>query len=338
MKSKMRTVIIGCGLIAKSQAEAVRQCDQVELVGVCDVDGKKAEELGAHYGVGHYTDAGDLLDKCAPDFAIVCVPTFLHADMVELCGKAGVHVLCEKPLERSREACQRLIAYADQYGITVMTAQVVRFWPGYVQIKELYQSGQMGEVLMANFRRVSSRSGEYSSWLFDPDLGGGAMGDMLVHDIDYLRYLFGPFKSCYAHAVKDDTGCYNNVIANVVHTDGTHAIAEVSFNMQTDYPFSFSVSIIGTKMTVEYSFRAGITIADRAGASSSFKIWRKDQGLEEILVEDYDAYARQLKYFVDCLKTGRKPEIITLEESLQVITLIDTLVESAITQQPLPIQ
>lgn len=325
----MKIALIGCGLIAASHANAIREIEDAELVAVCDINMESANRMANEYACLAYKDADEMLDTVKPDAVIICVPTFLHEKYVKLCASRNVHVLCEKPLERTTEACRSLIENVKDSKIIFMTAQVVRFWSGYVEIKEMLERGEIGDVRMMHLRRVSSRAGQYGSWLFEPDLGGGAMYDMLVHDVDYLRYFAGPFESCYANATKDETGCYNNVMANIIHKNGIHAVAEVSFTMQTGYPFSFSVHIVGTKATVEYSYSAGATIADRSSSKKEMKVWRKDTGLEEITLKDYDAYERQLRYFLDCVKAGKNPGIITPEQSYEVITMIDALYRSA---------
>lgn len=325
----MKIVLIGCGLIAASQANAVKEIEGARLVGACDVNAEAAERIAKEYGCSAYQDAERMLKETRPDISIICVPTFLHEQYVRLCAEHGVHVLCEKPLERTVAAAKRLAEGVKAAGIIFMTAQVVRFWSGYVEMKDMIDHGEIGDIYMIHLRRVSSRAGQYGKWLFEPDLGGGAMYDMLVHDVDYLRYIAGPFESCYANAVKDETGCYNNVMANIIHKNGVHAVAEVSFTMQTDYPFSFSVHIVGTKATVEYSYAAGATIADRSSSKTEMKLWKKGTGLETAALSDYDAYERQLRYFIDCVKEGRKPDIITPDESCDVIAMIDALCRSA---------
>lgn len=325
----MKFVLIGCGLIAASHAEAIEKMEDAELLAVCDMKTEAADRLAKQHGCRAYTDAELMLDEIQPDAAVICVPTFVHETYVSMCAKRKIHVLCEKPLERNPQSCRKLIEGVKEAGIIFMTAQVVRFWAGYVNIKKMFENGELGRVYMMHLRRVSSRAGQYGQWLFQPDLGGGAMHDMLVHDVDYLRYVAGPFERCYANAVKDETGCYNNVMANIIHKNGIHAVAEVSFTMQTGYPFSFSVHIVGTEATVEYSYSAGATIADRSGSKCEMKIWRKYTGLEEHQIEEYDAYQKQLEYFTECIREGRQPEVITPEQSYEVISMIDAIHRSA---------
>jgi predicted dehydrogenase len=325
----MRIALIGCGLIADSHAGAIRAIDDATLVAACDANPEAAERVARDYGCAAFRDAAVMLDETKPDAAVICVPTFVHGQYAALCAAKRVAVLCEKPLERTAEACQALLDAVRKANVVFMTAQVVRFWSGYVEIKGMFDSGEIGDIHMMRLRRVSSRAGQYGAWLFDPKLGGGAMHDMMVHDIDYLRYVAGPFASCYANATRDETGCYNNVMANIVHRNGIHAVAEASFTMQTGYPFSFSVNIVGTEATVEYSYSAGATIADRSGSRTEMRIWRRGSGLETAALVPYDAYERQMRYFLECVRDRRQPEIITPEESYDVIALIDALHRSA---------
>ena len=324
-----KIVIIGCGLIAMSHVNAIKAIDEATLVGVCDVVEASAKRLGEACNVPAYTDCEAMLQQVRPDVAIIAVPTYYHKGYAQLCAKYRVNVLCEKPLERTIPDSQELIRSVEDADIVFMTAQVVRFWPGYVQIKKMVENGEVGQIYMAHLRRASSKAGQYGAWLFKPELGGGAMHDMLVHDVDFLRYLCGPFESCYANAAKDETGCYNHVMANILHKNGIHAVAEATMTMQTGYPFSFFILLSGSEATVEYRFSAGATIAERGGSECSFKIWRKDKGLETVEIDNYDVYEAQLRYFLDCCARHEQPQVVPHQDSLDVIRMIDHIHQSA---------
>lgn len=331
----MKFVIIGCGLIAGSHANAIRDCKGVKLAAVCGRRKETAFKFAEEYGCRAYTDVETMLDEIKPDAAVICTPTYLHAEHVEQCAKRNIHVLCEKPLERNPLECRRLLDAAESGGIIFMTAQVVRFWAGYVEIKSMLEKDLAGEIYMMHLRRVSHRSEQYSQWIFDPHLGGGAMGDMLVHDVDYLRYAVGPFHSVFAHAVKDETGCYNNVMANIIHKNGVHSMAEVSFTQQTGYPFSFSIDIAGSEATVEYQYSSGaVTLVGHSGgmnsvSSNDMRIWKKKEGYGSVPIQQYDAYQEQMQYFVDCVRKGCQPEVITPKQSYEVICMMDAIRRSA---------
>lgn len=325
----VKIVLIGYGRIAQNHLAAINALDDVTLVGIFDHNEEKIQKAAKELNTKGYSDCEKMLDELKPDAAVICVPTFAHEEYVKLCAEKKVAVLCEKPLTRTAGACIRLLDDVKKSGIIFMTAQVVRFWPGYVEIKKMIDENQFGDIYMMHLRRVTSRDDAIAKWLNMPKLGGGAIHDMLVHDVDYLRYVCGEFECGYANATKDESGCYNNVMANITCKNGIHAMAEASFTMQTGYPFSFSISIIGSKATLEYSYHAGIRIADTDEAEGSLKIWREGTGLEVLPYEDGDAFTRQMKYFTDCVKENKKPELITPEQTQDVMMMIDALHESA---------
>ncbi len=325
----INVVIIGYGRISQNHIAAINQLDDVKLAAICDHSASKAQKVSDELGCAFYADADKMLEEVKPDAAVICVPTFAHEEYVDICARHGVAVLCEKPLTRTTGSCRRVIDTVKKSGIIFMTAQVVRFWPGYVEIKKMIDNNELGDIYMIRFRRVTSRDDAIAKWLNMPKLGGGAIHDMLVHDVDFLRYIAGPFERGYANATKDESGCYNNVMANIVCKNGVHAMAEASFTMQTGYPFSFSISIIASEATLEYDYHAGIRIADTDEAESNMKLWRKGSGLELVRFEEEDAFVRQMRYFTDCVRGHKYPELITPDESYEVIHMIDALHESA---------
>ena len=113
--------------------------------------------------------------------------------------------------EQGARRVQRVVA---ETGIPYMTAQVVRFWTGYADIKRLIDSGEVGDITQSYFSRCSQIQRWDNDWMFDPVTGGGALHDMMVHDVDFMNYLFGAAESAYALASKDETRCYNNVFAS----------------------------------------------------------------------------------------------------------------------------
>ena len=326
-------VIIGCGRIAQNHIGALKRIKNAAIVGVCDKDEAKAQKTAESLGCEAFTDGEAMLVKLHPQAAVICVPTFVHEEAVKLCAKHRVAVLCEKPLERTTGACRRLLDAVEEADIIFMTAQVVRHWPGFVEIKEMMDKGELGTVYSMRFRRVTSRDDAVAKWLNMPKLGGGAIHDMLVHDVDFLRYVAGPFESGYASGVKDEFGCYNDVMASIVCKNGIHASAEASFAMQTGYPFSFSVCVNASEATLEYAYHAGIRIADTDESESVMRIWRKGKGMEVVKIEEEDAFYRQMCYFLSCVEKGEKPTLITPAESYEVIKMVDALHESVRTHQ-----
>lgn len=330
---KYGIAIIGCGMISKSHCKAISTLPNAEVVAVADCVFTKAEAAGKLLSCPAYADAKEMLEKEPRiDVCLLCLPTHIHAKYIELCASYGKAVLCEKPFTMTVEDAEATAAMVKKTNTPYMTAQVVRFWTGYTKIKEMMDAGEFGEIYMAYFSRCSERQCWDNHWLYDPENGGGALFDMMVHDIDYMNYLFGPAKQVYTLATKDDTNCYNNVFANITYENGCRAVAETAFNMHTGFPFTMYAKVMGSKAAAELYYSAGYDINQRDGALAQLKVFREGQAPEIIDLEQYDAYAAETAYFLDCLDKGVSPSVVTVDDSVEVIRTVNALRASADTQ------
>jgi len=318
--------IVGAGVVANFHAAAIKSQGN-SLCAVCDALQSKADEFAAKNECKPYTDLEEMLDRESIDAVILSLPTFLHADYVERCTARGKHVLCEKPMEMSLEDARKIVASRDRYGVKVMVAQVVRFWPGYVDVKRMYQEGELGDILMAVFSRSSTVPAR-GGWIIDPEKGRGAIQDMHIHDVDFLTYMFGEADHVYSHAVKDYTGCYDHVLSSITFKNGIKAVAEAAFSMKNSYPFSSFFRICGTKTTVEYRYRASVSNI-RANAAAQMYVFKQGEPPVTFVPEDYDPFVKQLAYFLGCVEKNEEPEIVSLNDSLKSISLLDAIRESA---------
>lgn len=322
--------IIGAGMISKSHIAAINNLPNARCAAIVDINEEKASKAGAMLQCPYFTDAEEMLKTIQEvDICIIALPTFLHEKYVEICANAGKAVLCEKPLEISEQKAKCIRDIISKTGIIFMTAQVVRFWTGYTQIKQMIESGEIGDVYMSYFSRCSQLQRWDNAWLFNPMEGGGALHDMMVHDVDFMNYLFGSAKTVYTIASKDDTGCYNNVFASINYRNGAKGVVETAFTMKSGYPFTMFAKIMGTKATVEYTYRAGFDINQRNGAELTLKVYKDGQEPQLIFPDAYDAYTKQLEYFISCVDNNRQPDIITIDQSVEVIRTVDAIEKSA---------
>lgn len=322
--------LIGCGMISKSHIPALKALKNAELIAVCDANSAKAQATAEETGLPAFTDAREMLEKLPEiDVCLITTPTFTHVSLIDLCAQFGKAVLCEKPIAMTRGEAEQVRAIVQRTGIPYMTAMVVRFWAGYVKLKEMMDAGEFGEIYMSYFSRCSEPQHWGNAWLYDPERGGGAMYDMLVHDVDFMEYMFGPAKRVFALASKDDTRCYQNVFASIEYENGIRGVAETSFTMKDGYPFSMYAKIMGSRATAEFRYQAGYSINDRGGATCTLNLWRSGKEPEYITVEQYDAYAREIAYFLDCLEHGRQPAVVTVEDSVNVMHTINAIEASA---------
>src|SRR5208283_1915695 len=130
------------------------------------------------------------LKDCAVEAVDICLPTYLHVEATVLALEAGKHVLVEKPMALDAAQCDAIMDAASRSKQVLMVAQVLRFWPEYVTLRKFLQSNRGERVREAAFFRHCGVP-DWSAWLSDESRSGGAILDLLVHDIDQALHLFG---------------------------------------------------------------------------------------------------------------------------------------------------
>ena len=326
-----KVAIVGAGAVSNMHAAAVKNLENAELVAVVDVAQDKADAFSNLHGCPAFLNLEEMVDAVHPDVAILSVPTFLHLDYVERCGVLGIHVLCEKPIEMGLEKARELIQSANDHNIRLMVAQVLRFWSGYTDVKAMYEKGELGDIMMAYLHRSSTVPAR-GGWIIDPELGRGSIQDMHIHDVDFLEYMFGQAETVFCHAIRDYTGCFNHAFSSFKFKNGVKGVAECSFANKNSYPFSSFMRIGGTKATVEYNYRAGVTDT-KAVQNIGMTIFRDNEPPVRYELDEYDPYARQLEYFLTCVDEGKDPAVVPHIDSLRSIAMLDAVRESAVTEQ-----
>lgn len=203
---KLQAAILGCGNIGNNHAQAIlNNPDLMEISAVCDKIPEKAELYQNKYHAKRvYTDMEDLLSDPTIDMVSICTPSGYHAEHAAACAAHGKNILCEKPLDITREKIQNMIECFQGSGLKAGAVFQYRTYPGIQRAKELIQSGSLGKVLVANACYQQYRSPEYyrsagwrGTWEID---GGGSTMNQGIHIMDILCYLTGGAKSILAKA------------------------------------------------------------------------------------------------------------------------------------------
>jgi predicted dehydrogenase len=315
----IRIGLLGAGFIGETHAAAMQAVAGVELAAVADANREAADRVAGEFGARAYHDAAAMFGDGSIDAVDICVPTFLHCDMVIAAAERGKHILCEKPIALSVAEVDRMIAAVRAAGVKSMVAQCVRFWPQYLAAKQLLDAGVLGRPLMATASRLAGPP-SWSSWFRDPKLSGGAILDLHIHDLDYLYYLFGAPEQVCAVGTASDTGAWDDVLT-LLRYPGHGASARAGYRMPRDWPFSTHFRILGDQACVEYRFRVGGQIDNRSSARTEFLLFRPGEAPREPACPTRDAYEAEIEYFVGCVQDGRDPEIATLQETRTVLRM-----------------
>lgn len=191
---KIRFAVVGCGHIGKRHAEMITRDEKAELVALCDIRPK--EELGVEaYPVPFAKNLEELL-KIASDVDVIniCVPNGLHAEMAIKAIEAGHHVVIEKPMALTLVDAERVIYTSLRYRKQVFCVMQNRYSPPSVWIKEMVDSGKLGQIYMVQLNCYWNRDDRYykpGGWHGDARLDGGTLFTQFSHFIDIMYWLFG---------------------------------------------------------------------------------------------------------------------------------------------------
>jgi predicted dehydrogenase len=316
----LRIGLIGAGLIGRIHAAAWKQVHGARLVAISDVNEEAANRLATDFEVEAFYDAETMIDLANVDVVDICVPTYLHEQFVVMAVRKGKHVLCEKPIAQSISAADRIIEEVSGAGVKFMVAQVLRFWPEYVAVKKLVDSGELGQVLAVNAMRISEQP-TWGKWFQVPELGGSALVDLFIHDLDFITWLRGSPKRIYGVGIQADTGAWNHVLAMLSYEDGAESLVEASWLMPRGFPFMTALRVLGVRGCVEVRSRVSGNVEARKDAERSLIIFKDGEGVQEIPVSEEDAYLAEIRYFASCVLEDRHPTVVTPRECREVLRL-----------------
>lgn len=252
---KIKFAIIGCGRIAQRHAEHIQNFGQ--LVAVCDIIKKRADELASKTGAVSYHYVKEMLQKEKDiDVVAICSPNGLHAVHSIQSLDAGCHVLCEKPMAINVHDCGEMIKAAERNNKRLFAIKQNRFNPPVAAVKKALDEGKFGKIFSVQLSCFWNRNADYyeNSWKGSADLDGGTLFTQFSHFIDLLYWMIGDiknakgFSSNFNHQNQiefEDTGAvvvefYNGAIGTINYTVNSYGK-----NMEG------SLTIFGEKGTVK---------------------------------------------------------------------------------------
>jgi predicted dehydrogenase len=325
----MRIAVVGLGFMGSTHLKAIRNIPKAELVAVVESDAKRlsGDLSGIQGNIGgpgekmdfsrlkRYQNLSDALADPEIDAVDICLPTHEHAQAALDALRAAKHVLVEKPMAIDGAGVDRMLEEARKSARVLMTGQVLRFTGAYRKAADLVKSGALGAVRSALFRRRCAAPA-WSQWLADPAKSGGGVFDLLIHDVDYCVHLLGKPTAVSATGY-EALGSGIDIIQAQFHYPAAGVVITGGWHHPKSYPFSMEFTIVADRGTLEFSSE-GRPLA-LYGANG------EKQALE---YSQADGYAEEIKYFVDCVADGRKPELCPPEESALAVKLTRLMVEA----------
>ena len=189
---------IGCGEVAELKSgPAFNDVTGSHVEAVMSRTEARARSYAERHGVNKwYTDAQKLIDDPNVNAIYVATPPSSHATFAIMAMRAGKPVYVEKPLASNYEDCARINRISEDTGVPCFVAYYRRYLPYFQRVKEIINSGQIGQVAYVQVRFTTPpRPQDYQEnkpWRLIPDIaGGGYFYDLAAHQLDLLQDLFG---------------------------------------------------------------------------------------------------------------------------------------------------
>ncbi len=342
-KTTLNVAVIGLGM-GRNHLRGYVEYERSRAVAICDVDERRLAEFGEPHGIPaerRFTNYRRLLAQAAAlklDAVSVALPNVLHAPVSIAASRAGIHVLCEKPMAMNARQGRRMIAAAQQARRTLMINLSYRFTPQSRALKRVVDGGALGAIYFGRTvwhrRRGLPRFG---GWFGQKALsGGGPIMDLGVHRLDLALWLMGNPRpvavsgSTYNVIGKrlakeqgvefdaEDLGC-----ALVRFDNGATLIVEASWAGYTEKREDMVTQLLGTQGgLVQRNVGEGYEFEARLFTEHDGSLWNSQ--LQQANVPCPSAY----QDFVDACLDGREP-LAPAKHALDVQLILDAIYKSA---------
>jgi predicted dehydrogenase len=332
----IRVGVIGIGVMGNTHLDVYAKRPDVKVVAISDVlperlsGRERAAALvnGEPRGDADLRDARRhaegllLIDDPDVDLVDICLPTPLHADHAIAALRRGKHVLLEKPLARTHADARRIVEAAEQANTMILPAMCMRFWPGWDWLKRAVGSQEFGRVRAATFRRIGAHPG--GAFYGDGDAAGGAILDLHIHDVDFVQWCFGMPRAVLSAGYSSHTTAIDHVITRYdFGPAGPLVVAEGGWSMSPGFGFAMQFTVNFERATAWFDL-----------ASPTPLMLAREGRREPVPIEKGAGYAGEIDYLLECIRTGRKPSVVTVADAARSVQIVEAEVQSIRTGGP----
>ncbi|WP_338721861.1 Gfo/Idh/MocA family oxidoreductase [Devosia sp. XK-2] len=331
-QSKFGLGVVGAGMAAKPHALALNALkDRIDVRGVWRRNRDELDRFCAEYGFPAAQSYEALLADPAVDAILVLTPPNARQDIVAAAAKAGKHVLMEKPVERSTEAAERIVAACEDAGVTLGIIFQHRFRAASRALAEKVASGEMGALQAVHlvvpwWRPQKGYYDQPGRGSFAQD-GGGVLITQAIHSLDLMLSLTGPVRA--VTALSATTGLHrmetedfvaggmefaNGAVGGLMATTANFPGGAESLTLNFDHA---SATLTGGNLTLNWLEGRNETIGEASNSG----------GGADPMAFPFDWHMAQIAEFAEAVQAGRPP-VSTGRTALDVHRLIDALIRS----------
>ncbi|WP_085810809.1 Gfo/Idh/MocA family protein [Sphingomonas sp. TZW2008] len=330
---KVRYAIVGLGDIAQEALmPGVAHTGNSKITALVSDDPEKLRALGERYDVEHlypYDRFDELIASGEIDAIYLATPNWRHAEFAVPALRAGIHVLCEKPLEISSAKCREIIAASEASGAKLMTAYRLHFEPATLDAITRIRDGELGELIA--FTSCFAQMVDPANHRASSGIEAGPLFDMGPYPINAIRYLFGdePIEVVSAVGTRhpgSGVGDFDDTVAVTLRLPGG-ALAQFTVSYYAND--IDNLVIAGTNGSIQmspcYGFQNGLEQHRQIGSDKTHETFKAT-----------DQFGGELRYFSDCILNDKTVEPDG-EEGLADLVVIEAIVEALRTKGPVAI-
>lgn len=322
----MKIVLVGAGGMAMSHVQAYQLLGVKDICAVVDPVLENAKRAAEPFGANIYATVEEMLEKENPDIADICAPSFLHFQYAMTFLERRMHVMCEKPMAHTVKDAETMLETAKKNGVVLMVGQLLRFWPEFVYLKGLIDTGTYGPVRHLEFRRQYGMHPE--GWYLNPELCKMVCFEMHIHDADFVNFLFGLPKAIDSIGIEEPDIHMSYVNTRYIYDTEIPMVvqAEGGWSNST-LPFAGGFRATFNRAVLEYA--DGVLTMYEAGKEP--EIIKLTDGS---VPHDIVALQKELREFLGAAEGKGEVKTVTPESARDTIRMVSAELESSAKHQP----
>ena len=319
--------IIGTGFIGETHVDCYRQMDGVEVTAVATRSGSEGFVSSRGLDASTFDDGEAVIEDADIDAIDICTPTPTHRDFVAAAMDRAVPTFCEKPLAGTLSEVLAIAEAVEGTDVPFMPGHVVRFFPAYARLQQSVTQGEIGAPGVARTRRLSPYPDwGTDDWYADEAASGGVIVDLAIHDIDFLRWVWGDVERVFARTA----GGKRNRHAHLTLRFANGAVGAVEGSWchpETD-GLRTTVELAGDEGLLEYDSDDPVPLRATVDGQPVTSLEELHEG----------PYRRELEAFVECVRAGTAPSRVSLEDAVEAVRTCLAARESAAQGQPVVVE
>lgn len=332
MAQPLKVAVIGLG-IGRRHIQAYQSLPGVEVVALADIADGARSKAQAEFRISHaFADYRQAIARTDVDLVSICTPDRLHVEQTLFALDAGKHVFCEKPIATSVEDAARIVDKVNKTGLKFMAGHNYRFIPQFAKVKELVDSGTIGDLFYGESSYIQDlyfmeKSGPEYWRLKDPQdfyLGGA------VHNVDLLRWIVGEIEEVHSYSrhVMPFYSLDDNYVSNMRFANGRIGRLLLILGSQLKEQFLVELRVYGCE--------GGLSATNTQKEVLENAIKLAGDKATHLAVDDANSHALGIAHFVHCVRENKRP-LVDVREGAKAIAVCEAAIRSARERKPVTV-